>query len=375
MTFLATLFLIPIPLSDLGTDPNAGVFATYLNDKVAKARARREQMSGTKSELSIVQARADALVEEANKTARQQELVQDEVNFEADKLKNAEARAEKKAQGAAPAATQNKVRKPRKPRAKKFAGIMPLLPEEPTIPMLEPSIPMLEPSIPMLVPTTPLLIRPKRTKAPLITITTLFFIYSKGEAVGKGKKMRIKKTQHAMMLWDDGPSSRLVTGLPKFCIDEYKNANLRGVDGGCLSCACVGAHDGNQQQFEAHVDWHSKFRLFFPLREHALAGFSNLDPVQADVDHMLAVLTTLWHQVSPAAVYFQTDAFRELCATVAARSAYASTSASTPASTSTSNSASTSTATFASSVSGVETSLAAVVVPEAAVGMRRVRRI
>jgi hypothetical protein len=376
MTFPTILFLIPIPLPDIGTDRNHRVLSTFLNDKVAKIHAARQAKLSWQlknPELAIVQAQADALVDVANKTPRQQELAQEEIEFEADKLKKAEARAEKKALKAATekksgltgAATEKKTPKPRKPRAKKSALVAPGL-QEASMPMLEPATPMPEPSIPMPA---------KATKAPLIDIITLFFIYETSELVGRGKKQRIKKKQHVMMLWADGPSSRLVTGLPRYCIDEYKHANLRGVDGGCEYCKSIGSHNGDQEKFAAHVDWHSKFRKFFPLREEALAGFSSVDPAESKVDRMMCVLTFLWQQVSPAVAYFKSDAFNKLCATFAAESAFASASApaaSTSASTSASASASTSTS---ASSPGPENPLGSTSVPGAEVGMRRVRLV
>jgi hypothetical protein len=143
-----------------------------------------------------------------------------------------------------------------------------------------------------------------------------------GEAYKKKKEP--KKTQHALMLWEDGPSMHSVSSLPRWVVEEYKSANMRGIDGACSACTFPADHD-TLQHFEDHKLWHASFREFWRLRSGVVGGFTLHNPGVKQVKSMLGVLTKLWQQVSPSAPWFLNEAFSssasdDIAATVAAPS-------------------------------------------------------
>jgi hypothetical protein len=147
---------------------------------------------------------------------------------------------------------------------------------------------------------------PKVPAEPEVKITTLLLMVTTSGPSEKNKKAPRKK-RHALMLWEDGPSMHPVSSLPRWVVEEYTAANLRGFDGACSSCTSPEEHD-TPQHFEDHKIWHSSFREFVRIRSGVIGGFPLHNPEPEKVKTMLDVLTKLWQKVAPSSPWFLSDA-------------------------------------------------------------------
>ena len=87
--------------------------------------------------------------------------------------------------------------------------------------------------------------------AKVTSIVGLFLIFKQPKAPNRSR------AKLAMVLWETGPSIHPVNELPKFSVDEYREAFNQNQK--CKFCDDGILRDSDIQK---HVDWHNMFKTF-----------------------------------------------------------------------------------------------------------------